>query len=170
MFLYRTRGEEAYVTNLGVITDNQIEAWRGQRIINPAAYGWTRPQIHVDFRFIKKGLSSYWHDDVRPERKLRSSHGWFMPWHLRHQGAFRHRYSNRVFVPVTDHWKRFEVPRNCYVELPPIFTYKPQALRDEDSGWWVVAYTEHAAKVAAFTLFEAYDLSLIHISEPTRPY
>ena len=38
-----------------------------------------------------------------------------------------------------------------------VFSYKMQELMEPQPGWWVVAYTEFAAKVAAFVLFEVYD-------------
>lgn len=43
------------------------------------------------------------------------------------------------------------------MELPPIFSYKSCELKHQDSGWWVVAYTQMAAKSAAFILFDVYD-------------
>ncbi|MEM9094860.1 MAG: hypothetical protein AAGC62_07800, partial [Pseudomonadota bacterium] len=157
MFLFRTRGEEDYAQNLATITDEQIESWRGRSLIDPAALKFVKPQLHVNFRFIKKGLSHYWNYEVRSERRLRSSHGWFLPWHISHQMGFKHTTTKRVFPSVTEAWSDFEVPRNCPVEMPPVFTYKPSHLVDPSSGWWVVAFTEHAAKTAAFILFEAYD-------------
>ena len=38
-----------------------------------------------------------------------------------------------------------------------MFSYKIVDLMDPQSGWWILAYTEFAAKVAAFILFEVYD-------------
>ena len=79
MFVYRTRGEIDYVQNLGSITNAQLERWYSQSIIDPEAYKLPKPQIYVNFRFLKKSLSQYWREEVRQERRLRSSHGWFLP-------------------------------------------------------------------------------------------
>ena len=100
MFLYRTRGEREYVRNLLTLTNRQLERWRNQTVIDPAAYKIPKPLLYADFRFIKKGQSEYWREDVRQERRLRSSHGWFLPWHIRHQGASRHAYNNTVLLRV----------------------------------------------------------------------
>ena len=110
----------------------------------------------MNFRFLKKGLSLYW-KDVRGERRLRSAYGWFLPWHINHHGNFKRVRCNQVFLTVHPEWQSIEVPRNCPVELPPVMSYKTSQLLDHRSGWWTVAATEHAAKTAAFLLFEAYD-------------
>ena len=62
------------------------------------------------------------------------------------------------FVAITSHWRSIEVPRGLYAELPPIFSYAmSRFLDDRDTGLWVVVFTEFAANVAAFVLWDAYD-------------
>ena len=156
MFVFRTRGEQDYVQELSTITAAELESWRGPIRIEPAALKFIKPQLHVNFRFLKKGLSPYW-KDVRGERRLHSAYGWFLPWHINHHGNFKRVRCNQVFLTVHPEWQSIEVPRNCPVELPPVMSYKTSQLLDHRSGWWTVAATEHAAKTAAFLLFEAYD-------------
>lgn len=52
---------------------------------------------------------------------------------------------------------RIEFPRGCHVEFPPVFPYKAEELQDENSGWWVVTYTEFIARTIASILFDVYD-------------
>lgn len=66
-------------------------------------------------------------------------------------------FRKKAFPELTRFWRSIEVPRGCYAELPPVFTYKATELRDPSSGLWVVAYTEYMFRVVAFLLFEAYD-------------
>ena len=55
-------------------------------------------------------------------------------------------------------WGRIEVPRGCYAELPPCFTYIWREMKEDDnSGWWVVAFTEMICKTAAYILQDVYD-------------
>ena len=80
-----------------------------------------------------------------------------MPWDIQHQGAFRHSLKNTVFLRVPEGWAQYEFARNYNVELPLVLTYKTIWLLDRRSGWWVVAYTDNAAKTAAFILMDVYD-------------
>ena len=157
MFVFRTRGEESYVDNLATITTRQLERWTGRFSIDPAALKFVQPQLHVNFRFLKKGLSPYWKDEVRPERRFRCAYGWFLPWHITHHSCFRRARCNEEFMPIHPEWSSIEVPKNCPVELPPVLSYMTSQLLNPQSGWWVVAATEFAAKTAAFLLFEVYD-------------
>lgn len=64
---------------------------------------------------------------------------------------------SNAFTEVTSYWQRIKVPRFGGVEIPTVFTYRLRELRDLKSGWWFVAYTEFAAKDAAFLPDELYD-------------
>ena len=156
MFVYRTRGEVDYVQALSEIPVATIEGWRGRMMVTQQALCFTKPQLRVEFRFLSKN-SRYWQEQVRGERRARTMTGLAIPFqcpqfHLMKNGA-RH----RAFAKLTLGWTHIEVPRGCSVELPPVFSYKVRALLDQNSGWWVVAYTEHIAKTAAFILFDVYD-------------
>ena len=63
----------------------------------------------------------------------------------------------RGICKLIEAWERFEVAQGCNSELPTVFSYKASALMRRESGYWVVAFTEQACKVAAFLLFDVYD-------------
>ena len=126
-------------------------------LMREAGYKIPKALIYLNFRFIKKGQYWYWREEVRQGRRLRSSHGWLLPWHIQHQGASKHAHSNTVLLCVPEGWAQVKVARNCNVELPPVLTYKTSRLLDRRSGWLVVAYTKHAAKTAVFILMDVYD-------------
>lgn len=100
---------------------------------------------------------SYWAEFVRHERCYRSKHGVAVPYQCLNTFSLRGTYFQSAFPRRTQAWQRIEVHIGCDVELPPIFSYKSCELKHKDSGWWVVAYTEVAAKTAPFILFDAYD-------------
>lgn len=62
-----------------------------------------------------------------------------------------------AYVLLTELWKRIEGHRGCIAELPHVFNYKSEELRDPESGYWVVAYAEMAMKTIVFVLFDVYD-------------
>ena len=90
IFVHRTRGERNYVENLGRLTNGQLERLYGQSSIDPDSYNNPKALIYINFRFIKKGQYWYWREEVYQERRLRSSHAWLLPWHIQHQGSFKH--------------------------------------------------------------------------------
>ncbi len=163
MFLYRTRGEIEYVARLQGITADNLESWRtgltsgNPTYIVPGALRIHKPVIAVDFRFLKARNIRFIDRDVRNERRLRSLTGRIIPFHVLHHHCFRHRYLEEFFVGLNTGWKRLEVPRGCVAELPAVFSYKTSELLDPQSGWWVVAFTEWAAKVAGAVLGDVYD-------------
>ena len=70
----------------------------------------------------------------------------------------RNHYPSR-YVVFTKVWESLEMPRGCLVELPPAITYLGSLLiADPRSGVWVVVIMEWVARVAAFILWEAYDI------------
>ena len=111
--------------------------------------------MRVDFRYIRR--TGFFWDGCGGERRWRSRYGLAIPSHALNLFAVRNRFAANAYLKVTPYWQSMEVPRGCHVKLPMVFTYKARELRDPQSGWWVVAYTEFAAKTAAFILFEVYD-------------
>lgn len=156
MFMYRTDGEVEYLRRLNALPGTLLEEWRGRSTIAPAALCLPRPQLVKEFRFSRK-QGSYWTAFVRNERRNRSKYGVAVPYQCLNTFSLRGEYFQRAFPRLNQAWQHIEVPRGCNVELPPVFTYKSCELKHCDSGWWVVAYTEMAAKTAAFVLFDAYD-------------
>lgn len=63
----------------------------------------------------------------------------------------------RAFARLTKFLGCLEVPCGFVVELAPEFTYCTTELMGSESPWLVVAYTEMAAKTAAYILFNLYD-------------
>lgn len=77
--------------------------------------------------------------------------------HALHVFAVRDSFIASGFPEVTSYEHSIEVPRGCGVEFPMAFTYSAREFRYPKSGWWVVAYTKFAAKVAAFLLVEVHN-------------
>lgn len=61
------------------------------------------------------------------------------------------------FTRLTSLWKLIEALRGFYAKLKLGCTYKAEELPDENSGWWVEAYTEFIARTLTFLLLDAYD-------------
>lgn len=110
----------------------------------------------MEFRFTRK-TGAYQTSYVRNERRKRNKHGCAIQYQILAQFNLRSEYFQQLFPPSTRGWSRIEVPRGCFAEFPHVFTYKSVELLDADTGWWVVAYTDFAANVAAFILYELYD-------------
>ena len=157
LFQYRTQGEIDYVRNLANIGPELIEEWRGQVDVDDRALCYAKPQLCVEFRFLEKGGSIYWNNYVRNERRLRASTGLAIPYQCLTEKHLTNARKAEAFPKLTIGWSRLEVPMGCYAELPQVLSYKGRYMLDEDSGWWVVGYTEKTARTSAFVLFDAYD-------------
>lgn len=156
LFLFRTHGEQQYLERLNAIPATTIEGWRGRDIVDNAAWCGSHPLLVAEFRYRDK-RTAYWQDLVRHERRMRSKYGLAVPFQCLTTFDTRPCFRENAFAELTRFWRRLEVPRGCYAELPPVFSYKAEELKDPASGWWVVAYTEFVFRVVAFLLFEAYD-------------
>ena len=156
LFVSRTRGEVPYISRLAAIPEERLESWREQVMVAQEALCFTKPQLCVEFRYIRKD-SRYWTDYVRGERRARTKTGLAIPYQCTTHHLMTDEGRRAAFPRVTSGWDLIEVPRGCHAELPPVFSYKGSVLRDRYSGWWVVAYTELIAKTAAFVLFDTYD-------------
>ena len=166
MFLYRTFGEMDYLEALNGITPELIASWRGQELCHDDAWVWTKPQLKAEFRYTRK-VGPHWTVNVKNERRLRSRYGRPVPYQCLSTFGVRRSFMERAFCELTGYWSRIEVPRGCSAELPMVFSYKMRELMDPQSGWWVVAYTEFAVKVAAFILMDAYDRFRLWALSPT---
>lgn len=156
MFLYRTFTEREYLTRIAAIPVATIEAWRNMTGVDRTAYVWPKPLLLAEFRYLRKD-SLYWTNWVRNERRLRSKHGRVVPRQCLATFGLRESFFARAFPAVTPYWLRVEVPRGCGAETPWVFSYYARELIDPSSGFWRIAYTEFAACVGAYILFEAYD-------------
>lgn len=107
------------------------------------------------FRYIlQQGV--FWNGCNR-ERRWRSLCVRAISIHALHVFTVRNLFVANEFQVVTPYWQQIEMPCGCSVELPMMFTYRSRELRDHEFGWWVVPYTEFAAKTAEILLFEVYD-------------
>ena len=166
MFLYRTFGEMDCLEAVRGINPERIAAWRGQDLILDEAWVRDKPQLKAEFRYTRKA-GPHWTINCKNERRLRSKYGRPVPYQCLSTFGVRRSFFERAFCALTPYWSRIEVPRGCAAELPPIFSYKMRELMDPASGWWVVAYTEFAVKVAAFVLMDAYDRYRLWALSPT---
>lgn len=161
--LYRTFGEVPYVERLEAVTANQLARWR-QRIINSPtgvivtnrAIMFDRAQIVAEFRYLRK-TGEYW-SYVKDERRFRSLYGQAIPYQCLTHLHLRKLSRQQGWIKLHRLFGRIEVPRGCYVELPPAFSYVwREMMEDENSGWLVVIFTEFTCKVASFILQDVYD-------------
>ena len=88
---------------------------------------------------------------------MRSKHGRIIPIQCLATFSMQDSFFERGFPAITPYWLRVEVPRGCGAETPWVFSYFARLLLDPRSGYWRIAYTECAACVAAYILFEMYD-------------
>lgn len=154
MFKHRTKGEVGYLDTFRGIPVGLLWAWWGAACVHPAARLWDRAQLRDEFRFLRKnGL--YRNVFFRIKRRLRSKHE--IPYQLLATFGPGSELFRRVFPSFTAFWNSLEMPRSWTAELPPVFSYGIRKLMDPKSPWLVWAYTELAAKTAAFILFEVYE-------------
>lgn len=100
------------------------------------------------------------------EKRLRSKHVRVIPRQCLATFGLRDTFFKRAFPEVTSYWLSVDVPRGCGAEIPWVFSYNPNPLRDRRSGYWRVAYTELTACVAAYVLFEVYGTYRLRWTSP----
>lgn len=121
----------------------------------------------AEFRYLHK-LTLHLQDVVGHERRMWPKYVLAVLYHFMTSLGVRTDFCDAAFPHLASFWKRIEVPRAFYTELPPIFTYKAEDCPDDISDWWVAAYTEFTARTLAFLLFEAYEyLRLWKVSRDT---
>lgn len=99
----------------------------------------------------------YWNVFFQNKLWLRSRHDRVIPYQCSATFVLSSECFLRGFARLTALCHRLKVPRGCSAELPPVLTYRMRELCYPVSPWCVVAYTEIAAKVAAYILLEVYD-------------
>ena len=156
LFVYRTRGEIPYVQALVSIPLATIEGWRGVTGVRQAAICFAKPLLRIEFRFLSK-RSEYWLEQVADERYDRSLWNLAVPFQCPQARQMTRDARRRGFCRFPEAWQRYEVAQGCTPELPTVVSYKTSQLMRRDSGWWVVVYTEHACKTAAYLLMDVYD-------------
>jgi len=156
MFVYRTEGEVDYVARLSALSPTLIESWRGLVDVDDRAYCYTKPQLVVDFRFKRKN-TKYWTNWVRNERRALEATGLLVPYQSQTQHCVKSTVKAVAYPRATVGVSRIEPPLGCNTEMPSVVSYKGSALIDPRSGYWMVFYTEKAAKTAAFIMLDAYD-------------
>ena len=156
-FFFRTAGERAYVRRVTLLTQETMDGWiTSEVVVSQEALMLNRPQFRVDFRFEQK-RSVYWKEYTRDERRARSVTGLAIPYQCLGQHQMTVECKNAAWPGLTTTWGRLEVPRGCNSELSPVFTYYPEPLRDPRSPFWIIGYTDHAAKSACWLLQDVYD-------------
>ena len=121
-FLYRTQGEIEYVNNIDRISAALLEGWRGELMVSNRAMLFTKPCVKAEFRYFRKN-SAYWKVQVRDERRFRSTYGMAVPYQSMTHHHLRPNSRDNGWVSLVKNWGRVEVPRGCFVELPPCFSY-----------------------------------------------
>ena len=163
----RHRNEYQYALRLSAISDGQLAAWSGNFGVDQHALCYTRPLLRREFRFTRKE-SEFWVQHCRFERRVRSANGFLVPYQQLEFNEMRGNARHARYVSVNDLWRRIEVPRGCNVGVPFCLTYiGSQLYGSTESGFWVVLYSEFAANVAAFLLWEAYDHYRVWALSPT---
>lgn len=101
----------------------------------------------------------YWNVLCCNERRVPLRHVRAIPYQSLESFGSGTDFFRRTFARLKLYCGRLEVPRDCYVELPPVFSYDMRKICHPVSPWWAQAYIEHAAKMVAFILLEVYDSS-----------
>lgn len=79
ILVYCTRGEIDYLEYFRTIPEEQLEAWSGAPLANPALWLWNGVQHGVEFYYLRKN-GPYWDLFCRNERRLRSKPGCTLPY------------------------------------------------------------------------------------------
>ena len=166
---YRTEGEAGYGEKLMQL---DYARYRGVIDVKQDVLCFDRPILRAEFRYLRKNNQESFWDLIRWERRARCRLGILVPYQMvEAERIHRSHYASR-YVVATKVWESLEVPRGCLAELPPSITYLGSRLiADPRSGVWVVVITEWVARVAAFILWDAYDIfRLWYIPPAIRGY
>lgn len=152
---FRTRGEMSYGRELASL---DVTPWHGQMRPYDTALCWTRPILRAEFRYLRKSSRYQFFQAIRFERRCRSRYGYLVPYQNVEIERIHPRSLRGRYLALPGMWSNLEVPRGCYVELPPCVSYVGSHLiNDPNSGYWNVFCAEWCARVAAYILWEVYD-------------
>lgn len=98
-------------------------------MVADATWCWSHPLLVTDFRYLRKKTPccKYY---VRPELRMRSKYGLAVSFQCITSFYVRRDFRDEAFHRLTSFWKRIEVLRGCYAELPPVLTYRVVDFRD----------------------------------------
>lgn len=105
-------------------------------------------------------------EQVAEERSLSTFFNMLVPYYAPQIVYMNCMARRHAFVTPTSFWHSIQLPEGALIELPGVVAHVPSQLRRRESGWWVVAYSEYAARVAAFILGEVYDSLLLWRAPP----
>ncbi|PXF40140.1 hypothetical protein BWQ96_10156 [Gracilariopsis chorda] len=166
---YRTFGEVGYGDRLANVLD---ELDRFADVVQPYQdlILWARPILRAEFRYLRRPSRSTYLEGLRFERKWRSRFGIMAPYQCSEVERLAGHARRGRYLSIPDFWPAVEVPRGCYVELPPCLTYVGSYfINNPPEGLWSLLATEWTVRVAAYLLIEAYDAyRLWHIPELVR--
>ncbi len=165
LFVYRTRGEMSYVEALDAVTEEQLAVWVDGTYGDDAALLLTRPLLSRKFRYETKNCP-FLLEQVAEEKSYCTYFNLCIPY-FAPQCVYMNRAARRHAFPTpTAFWNSIQLPEGALVEMPGVMAHLPSKLRRRESGWWVVAYTEYAARAAAWLLSEVYDSLLLWYVPP----
>ena len=158
----RYPSEFHFARRVSEISSAQVEGWKGVFDVTNEALLFTRSLLPLEFRYLRKRELRSFNEFARLERRNRSRFGYLLPYQHTEFALLTDRARESRFVPIDRYWRQLEVPRGCYAELPSVLTLLQGDLwysswNGTTSGWWVLFYTEWAARVAAYVLWDAYD-------------
>lgn len=135
----------------------RLEAWRDRFIVDDAATCWDRAVLRSEFRYEYRYSSYYWMTQLCWERRTLSSLGRLVQYHLLTAYNLTETARDRLLVRIPASYEALWVFHGKKLEQEPVFSYKRHALRDEQSGLWVLAYTECVVRVCAALLIAAHE-------------
>jgi len=154
----RSYQEYCYAENLALTTRDNLQQWTGNHTSHSTALLFTESLLPQEFRYVRRAQVDTSFQNARVERSNRIRFKFMVPYQ-HHEFRYLNQQARETrFVQLKPHWERFEVPRGLNVELPYILTLLGSALHSNSrSGWWVVFWSEWAARVAASLLWDAFD-------------
>ena len=165
LFVYRTRGEMPYVEELDGLAAARIQDWAGGCYASDDALLLTRPLLQLDFRYRTKRCD-FLLEQVAEERSLTTWYKLLIPYWAPQAVSMNRAARRNAFVNPTAFWDSIQLPAGCLVELPTVVSHTLSRIRNRNSGWWVVVYTEYTARAAAFILSEVYDSLILWYVPP----
>lgn len=139
--------------------------WTGGSYASDEALLLTRPLLSLKFRYETKRCD-FLLEQVAEKRSLTTFYSALIPYWAA-QAQYMNRHARRAAFPLPpDFWWEIQLPEGALVELPIVVSHLLSRLKNKNSGWWVVAYTEYAARAAAFLLSEFYDSLMLWYVPP----
>ena len=121
LFVYRTYDEIGYVERVNGNSAALLESWRRRSDVEDTAYLLGKPQLWIEFRFLRKA-SNYWTNCVRSERRAAEATGYAVPYQCVKQNDVKRNTKGHAYERLNNKMSKIDPPRGCDAEMPSIYS------------------------------------------------